>query len=52
MPRLFEPLKPSEVGLAKHIRSTVQAYTGMALVVKPELVGFTDQEILDLTELK
>jgi UDP-N-acetylmuramate dehydrogenase len=39
------------MALAKHVRRTVYARTGMALSMEPELVGFTEQEIADFHDL-
>jgi UDP-N-acetylmuramate dehydrogenase len=39
------------MALAKHIRRTVHARTGMTLPVEPELVGFTDKEIADFNNI-
>jgi UDP-N-acetylmuramate dehydrogenase len=38
--------------LAKHVRRTVHARTGMAISIEPELVGFTRQEIADINYLE
>ncbi len=35
------------MALAKHVRHTVYARTGMTLAIEPELVGFTEQEIAE-----
>jgi UDP-N-acetylenolpyruvoylglucosamine reductase len=40
------------VALAKHVRKTVWARTGIVIAVEPELVGFTDQEIADFNNLE
>jgi UDP-N-acetylmuramate dehydrogenase len=39
------------IALAKHVRRTVHARTGMILSIEPELVGFTAQEIADINSL-
>ena len=38
------------IALAQHVRKTVRARTGAALAIEPELVGFTGQEIADISE--
>jgi UDP-N-acetylmuramate dehydrogenase len=40
------------IALAKHIRRTVHARTGLVLSIEPELVGFTKQEIADINYLE
>jgi UDP-N-acetylmuramate dehydrogenase len=40
------------IALAKHVRRTVHARTGMAISIEPELVGFTEQEIADVNYLE
>jgi UDP-N-acetylmuramate dehydrogenase len=39
------------IALAKHVRRTVHARTGMILSIEPELVGFAAQEIADINRL-
>ena len=39
------------LALAKHIRRTVYARTGMAIAIEPELVGFTEQELAEFKSL-
>jgi UDP-N-acetylmuramate dehydrogenase len=40
------------MALARHVRCTVHARTGMTILIEPELVGFTEQEIADLNNLE
>ena len=40
------------IALAKHVRRTVYARTGIAISIEPELVGFTRQEIADIYYLE
>jgi UDP-N-acetylmuramate dehydrogenase len=40
------------MALARHVRCTVRARTGMTISIEPELVGFTEQEIADLNNLE
>jgi UDP-N-acetylmuramate dehydrogenase len=40
------------MALARHVRSTVRARTGMTISIEPELVGFTEQEIAESNELE
>lgn len=40
------------IALAWHIRKTVWARTGMALAIEPELVGFTEQEMADISNVE
>jgi UDP-N-acetylmuramate dehydrogenase len=40
------------IALARHIRKTVWARTGMALAIEPELVGFSTQEMAEINNLE
>lgn len=40
------------MALAKHVRKTVRARTGMTIAVEPELVGFTDRELIEFNNLE
>ncbi|MFZ0963381.1 MAG: UDP-N-acetylmuramate dehydrogenase [Terriglobia bacterium] len=40
------------IALARHVRKTVWARTGMALAIEPELVGFSKQEIADISNVE
>jgi UDP-N-acetylmuramate dehydrogenase len=40
------------MALARHVRCTVRARTGLTISIEPELVGFTEQEIADLNKLE
>jgi UDP-N-acetylmuramate dehydrogenase len=39
------------IALARHVRKTVQARTGMVLDIEPEFVGFSQQEIADIRDV-
>jgi UDP-N-acetylmuramate dehydrogenase len=36
------------IALARHVRNTVRARTGIAIAIEPELVGFTQQELSEI----
>ena len=38
------------LALARHIRRTVRAQTGMSIAIEPELVGFTPQELAEINK--
>ncbi len=38
------------LALARHIRRTVRAQTGMSIAIEPELVGFTPQELAEFNK--
>ncbi len=40
------------MALARHVRCTVRARTGMTISIEPELVGFTEQEMADFNKLE
>ena len=40
------------IALARHVRRTVRARTGMAIAIEPELVGFTPQEMADIDDIE
>jgi len=37
------------IALAQHVRKTVRARTGMVIAIEPELVGFTRQELAEIS---
>jgi UDP-N-acetylmuramate dehydrogenase len=38
------------MALAQHVRKTIRARTGMAIAIEPELVGFSKQEIAEISD--
>jgi UDP-N-acetylmuramate dehydrogenase len=40
------------LALARYVRCTVRARTGMTISIEPELVGFTDQEMAEFNKLE
>jgi UDP-N-acetylmuramate dehydrogenase len=38
------------IALARHVRDTVRARTGMTIAIEPELVGFTQQELAEINK--